>query len=47
MLIFGYLNTFPNTFWGDGIWYFLRSQDVFVFTEFYLGTANNDKSISD
>jgi len=22
MLICGYLNTFPNTFWGDGIWYF-------------------------
>ena len=22
MLICGHLNTFPNTFWGDGIWYF-------------------------
>ena len=22
MLICCYLNTFPNTFWGDGIWYF-------------------------
>ena len=22
MLIFGHLNTFPNTFSGDGIWYF-------------------------
>jgi len=22
MLICGYLNTFPNIFWGDGIWYF-------------------------
>jgi len=22
MLICGYLNTFSNTFWGDGIWYF-------------------------
>jgi len=22
MLICGYLNTYPNTFWGDGIWYF-------------------------
>jgi len=22
MLVCGHLNTFPNTFWGDGIWYF-------------------------
>ena len=22
MLICGHLDTFPNTFWGDGIWYF-------------------------
>jgi len=22
MLICGHINIFPNTFWGDGIWYF-------------------------
>ena len=26
MLICGHLNTFPNTLWGDGIWYLVRTE---------------------
>jgi len=44
MLIFGYLNTFPNTFWGDGIWYFKYQILFFCIFKFNMIINYHDKT---